>query len=202
MTQPSVKKMLGQPLDAKEYPFPDTWSSSLQRDLVLAFCWTVEGLPFRPMKEDHENNWILERQETCTIDVPVVLVKMKQKQSNKQTSVAVALSIDPSQTIPVLMCVKCQVRILNMYFFPTFQRVHVFRKHITPRRAHARTHTHTHTHTHTLVLVHTHAHTNDVTCWLLPALLCSCLYSIQYLLTFVEFLCSSLALTLPATAPK
>ena len=113
MTQPSVKKMLGQPLDAKEYPFPDTWSSSLQRDLVLAFCWTVEGLPFRPMKEDHENNWILERQETCTIDVPVVLVKMKQKQSNKQTSVAVALSIDPSQTIPVLMCVKCQVRILK-----------------------------------------------------------------------------------------
>jgi len=190
--------MLGQPLDAKEYPFPDTWSSSLQRDLVLAFCWTVEGLPFRPMKEDHENNWILERQETCTIDVPVVLVKMKQKQSNKQTSVAVALSIDPSQTIPVLMCVKCQVRILNMYFFPAFQRVHVFLKHITPRRAHA----HTHTHTHTLVLVHTHAHTNDVTCWLLPALLCSCLYSIQYLLTFVEFLCSSLALTLPATAPK
>jgi hypothetical protein len=79
----------------------------------LSFCWTVEGLPFRPMKEDHENNWIIERKETHTIDVPAVLVKKSQKQANRETSVAVALSIDPMQTLPLFMGVKCQVRSLH-----------------------------------------------------------------------------------------
>jgi hypothetical protein len=152
MTQPSVKTMLGQPLDAKTYPFPDTWSSSLRRDLEVTFCWTVEGLSFRPMKEDHENNWILERKQTHAIDVPAVLVRKTQKQSNKQTSVAVALSIDPSQTLPLFMGLKCQVSILNVYIYPALQRIHVILKHPLMTHSHTHTYTHTNTHAHTHVM--------------------------------------------------
>ena len=162
MTQPSVTKMLGEPLDAKEFPFPGIWSSSLQRDLVLSFCWTIEGLAFRPMKEDRENDWIIERKETCAIDVPAVLVKKKQNLSKphlnanieRETSVAVALSIDPSQTLPLSMGIKCQVRIcmssqhFNMYmlFSNTPPRHRDRETHTELRYTHMRMLTHTHTH--------------------------------------------------------
>ena len=109
-TLPSVAKALGAPLDANKYPFPDKWSESLKRDLSVSFCWTVEGLSFRPMKEDKENDWILDQKLTRTIDVPAVLVKKTQPQANKETSVQVAMSIDASQKLPVAMGVKCQLR--------------------------------------------------------------------------------------------
>ena len=154
--------MLGEPLDAKEFPFPGIWSSSLQRDLVLSFCWTIESLAFRPMKEDRENDWIIERKETRVIDVPAVLVKKKQNLSKphlnanieKETSVAVALSIDPSQTLPLVMGIKCQVGILICMSFPALQHVHVILKH-SPTTERERE---TYRHTHMRMLKHTHTH--------------------------------------------
>ena len=154
--------MLGKPLDAKEFPFPNSWSSTLQRDLVLSFCWTIEGLAFRPMKEDKKNDWFIERKITHKIDVPAVLVKQKQNLSKphlnsnieRGTSVAVALSIDPSQTLPLFMGIKCQVRFLNWYVFPALQRVHVY-----PQTLPHDTNRHTDTDTDTDTRACTHAHT-------------------------------------------
>jgi len=54
MQQPSIKKMLRKvPFPREEkgtYPFEDSWSASLQRELEIKFCWTVETMPFRAMR--------------------------------------------------------------------------------------------------------------------------------------------------------
>ena len=42
---PSVSKTLGAiNLDALELPFRESWSDSLERELILKFCWAVSGL--------------------------------------------------------------------------------------------------------------------------------------------------------------
>ena len=95
---PSVSKTLGAiNLDALELPFRESWSDSLERELILKFCWAVSGLTFRDMNEDVANRWQLCNTLRRKVDVPLEIER--QHQSGKETSVSVAASIDASQKL-------------------------------------------------------------------------------------------------------
>ena len=106
---PSIAKTLGGiNLDALELPFKESWSESVERELIIRFGWAVSGLTFRDMSEDVLNRWQLSQTLRRKVDVPLELER--QEQSRKQTSVAVAASIDVSQKLVAVMGIRNKLK--------------------------------------------------------------------------------------------
>ena len=102
---PSVAKTLGGiNLDALELPFKESWSDSVERELIFKFSWAVSGLTFREMIEDTANRWQLSQTLRRKVDVPLELER--QNQPRGSTSVAVAASIDASQKLVAVMGIR------------------------------------------------------------------------------------------------
>jgi hypothetical protein len=76
------------------------------REVDVKFCWTVDNIPFRPIKEDEENHWFLTTAFERKIDVPAALLRHPVSGADRTTSVLIAESTDAGQVLPLVVGLK------------------------------------------------------------------------------------------------